>query len=465
MPIDLRQITRRFGPVVANRDVDLTIRDGEVHALLGENGAGKSTLMHILAGLLRPDAGEILVEGHPLPVGSPRAARAAGIWMVHQHFMLVGPLTVEENLRLSFDGPPADLRRRVLAAAERYGLEVDLAAQVEDLPVGSRQRVELLKAIIQESRYLILDEPTAVLAESEVGNLLALLRALAEQGRAVVLITHKVAEVMQAADTVTVLRNGEVAGRFDPKQSTADELVTAVIGGSLHLPVRLPHAPGDVALTIDDGPITVQVHRGEVFGIAGVDGNGQFELSEQVAGLRSGRRIHHTGKVGYIPQDRMLDGLAGPFSVAENLALRSLVAGRAVSLPGRRSLLQTAGALIAEYDIRPPLPWLPVERLSGGNQQKVVLARELSLNPELLVAVQPTRGLDPAATAFVQERILQAAARGTAVLYVSTDLDELFRVADRIGVMYRGRIIGIAELQDGRFRREEIGAWMTGVVA
>jgi simple sugar transport system ATP-binding protein len=500
MRLELRGITKRFGALTANDSIDLVVEPGEIHALLGENGAGKSTLMNVLYGLYQPDEGEILVDGTARRFAGPGAAIAAGIGMVHQHFMLIPVFTVAENVMLGHEevsGPFGRLSRRAAAAkvrelSERYGLDVDPGALVEDLPVGVQQRVEILKALMRNAGVLILDEPTAVLTPREIDDLIRVMEELRAGGTSIVFITHKLREVKTVADRITVIRRGKVVGQASA-QDSEQELATMMVGRDVQLTVdKAPAAPGEVALRIDGlsvlddrGALSVDnvslaVRGGEIVALAGVQGNGQEELVEALLGLRqpsagsillhgediTGRSPHEilNAGVGFVPEDRQHDGLVGSLTVAENLVL-----DRSDSAEYSRGPRLLVGAIrrnaeerVVEFDIRPPQIGLPAGSLSGGNQQKVVLAREMSRELKLLVASQPTRGVDVGAQEFIHKRIVAERDRGTPVVIVSTELDEVLALADRIAVMYRGRIIG--ELAAGA-SRDEVGLMMAGVPA
>ncbi|GAA4207131.1 ABC transporter ATP-binding protein [Actinocatenispora rupis] len=476
---------------------------GEIHALLGENGAGKSTLMNVLYGLLTPDEGEILVDDVPQRFGSPRDAIGAGIGMVHQHFMLVPVFTVAENVMLGAEHTTGigwlnrrKARRDVAEVSERYGLRVDPDALVEDLPVGIQQRVEIIKALVREVDLLILDEPTAVLTPQEIDDLLDVMRSLKDAGKSIVFITHKLKEVKAIADRITVIRRGQVVGAAQPDASE-DELAALMVGRSVKLTVdKLPASPGDPVLdvaglaVVDDrgqrvvDDIDLEVRHGEILGVAGVEGNGQTELIEAIMGLRpaiggtvrlNGRAIHDTlghqygttsdilaRGVGYVPADRGHDGLVADFSVAENLVLdtyRRPPYGKGLSLRPT-AIRESARERIDEFDVRTSSYTTAVGTLSGGNQQKVVVAREMSRPLELLIAAQPTRGVDVGSTEFIHGRIVAERDRGTGVLLVSSELDEILALADRIAVMYRGKVLAVVGPDTPR---ERIGLLMAGV--
>lgn len=496
--LELRHITKRFPGVLANRDVSIAVSPGEVLALLGENGAGKSTLMNVAYGLLDADEGEILVDGSSVRIRAPRDAIALRIGMVHQHFMLVEPLTVTENIILGQEpaGPfgildRASARKRVIELSERYGLKVDPDALVRDLSVGRQQRVEILKALYREARVLILDEPTAVLTPQEVSELFEIVRGLVAEGLAVVIITHKLDEVMSFSDRIVVMRNGEVVGETTPSGCDEQRLARMMVGRDVVLRVEKgPAHPGDPILEIeglsalDDRKlealrdVSFSVRAGEVVGVAGVDGNGQTELIESIMGLRrpSAGTIRLRGVditradpadtisagVSHVPEDRHRRGLVLDFDLVENIALgdqRRPPFSR-FGVLDRRALDAEARTRIAEYDVRTPNEHVAAANLSGGNQQKLVLARELGRDPDLLIAAQPTRGLDVGAIEFVHRRILAERDAGKGVLLVSMELEEIMSLSDRILVMYEGRVA--AEFAGGSVTEEELGFYMTG---
>jgi simple sugar transport system ATP-binding protein len=498
MRLELRGITKRFGALAANDSIDLVVQPGEIHALLGENGAGKSTLMNVLYGLYQPDEGEIVIDERPRTFRNPGDAIAAGIGMVHQHFMLVPVFTVAENVMLGHEwtnGPFGVLSRstaraRVRELSQRYRLDVDPDALVGDLPVGVQQRVEILKALVHDVDVLILDEPTAVLTPQEIDELIRVMSELRTTGKSIVFITHKLREVKAVADRITVIRRGKVVGEASP-QDTESELAGMMVGREVQLVVAKDDAkPGEVSLRIsgltvrdDRGSVTVDdlsldVHAGEIVGLAGVQGNGQEELVEALLGARvpesgsitlngaelvgrSPRRVLRAG-LGYVPEDRQHDGLVGPFTVAENLVLdmydrEPYGSGLALRIPDIR---RNAEQRVDEFDIRTPSIDATASTLSGGNQQKVVLAREMSRPLKLFVASQPTRGVDVGAQEFIHKRIIAERDNGTPVVIVSTELDEVLALADRIAVIYRGRIIGVLP---GGASRDAVGLMMAGV--
>ncbi|MPZ73694.1 MAG: ATP-binding cassette domain-containing protein [Nitriliruptorales bacterium] len=495
--LEARGISKRFPGVLANDKVGLVVHKGEIVCLLGENGAGKSTLMNVVYGLYHPDEGELLVNGKRVVFTSSADAIRAGIGMVHQHFQLVPVLTVAENVVLGHEirkGPFLDLaraRREVAALSKEYGLAVDPDARVEELSVGAQQRVELIKALYRNADILILDEPTAVLTPAEVDHFFGVVRSLVEAGKSVVFITHKLREVLAVADTVTVLRGGKVVGTADPKTATEESLASLMVGRDVVFEVpKGPAHPGHVILSVrelhvadDRGVPTVdgvhlEVRAGEILGVAGVEGNGQRELVEAVAGMRppvrghiqieghdiggwSPRRVTQLG-VGHVPEDRAKHGLVGTFSVADNLMLnrynrrpfsRRLVFERAF-------IRDNAQRGVKEFDIRTPSVDTPAGSLSGGNQQKVVVARELSGDVKLLVVAQPTRGLDVGSVEFIHTQIIQLRDGGAAVLLVSAELDEILALSDRIAVIYRGRVAAVVPRPEAT--REGCGLLMAG---
>ena len=496
MELELRGITKRFGSLVANEGIDLTVAPGQVHALLGENGAGKSTLMNVLYGLLQPDEGEILIDSKAVRFGSPKDAIAAGIGMVHQHFMLVPVFTVAENVTLGIEETrtPGLLDRRktrrdVRELSQRYGLEVDPDAVVEDLPVGIQQRVEIIKALVREATVLILDEPTAVLTPAETEDLFRIIGQLKDGGTSIVFISHKLKEVQAIADTITVLRRGKVVGQRPPS-STEDELATLMVGRDVQLRVSKQAAkPGEVILDVAGLVVTdlagqaqvngtsFQVRAGEILGVAGVQGNGQTELCEALMGLRPTTAGHVTlggrdltratpaqrlqAGIAYVPEDRQEDGLIGDFSVADNMVLDQYNKppfAKGINL-NLGAIAANAAELVKEFDVRTTSADTAVGTLSGGNQQKVILARELAQEHKVLIASQPTRGLDVGSIEFVHRRIVDQRDKGVAVLIVSAELDEIYALADRIAVMYEGKITGF---RPPTVPVEELGKLMAG---
>ena len=496
MKLELRGITKRFGSLVANDHIDLTVEPGEIHSLLGENGAGKSTLMNVLYGLYQADEGEILLDGVVQHFAGPGDAMAAGIGMVHQHFMLIPVFTVAENLMLGHEQTKfagvLDLdaaRAKVREISARFGFDIDPDALVGELPVGVQQRVEIIKALSRDARVLVFDEPTAVLTPQETDEFMAIMRQLKESGTSIVFITHKLREVREVADRITVIRLGKVVGQASPTSSN-EELASMMVGRAVELMVdKGPAKPGKVALSVTNlsvidhrnqlvvNNVSFEVRDGEVLAIAGVQGNGQTELTEALVGLQgrvTGSITLHgqdltkasvrdtlDAGVGFVPEDRKEDGLVAEFTIAENLMLDRAVGEPFVKLGALRLgyLAEFAEQKVKEFDIRAQGILTHVGRLSGGNQQKVVLARELSRDLRLFVAAQPTRGLDVGSIEFVHTRIVEARDAGVPVIVVSTELDEVVALADRIAVMYRGGIVGIVP---GDTPREVLGLMMAG---
>ena len=498
MKLELRGITKRFPGVIANEGVDLVVAPGEILGLLGENGAGKTTLMNVLYGLYQPDEGEILIDERPVSFSGPGDAIAAGIGMVHQHFMLVPVFTVTENIMLGVEttrGPlqrldTAAARARILEISEAHGLRVDPDAVVEDLPVGVRQRIEIIKTLYRHSEVLILDEPSAVLTPQETEELVAIMRSLVEGGTSIIFITHKLNEVLEVADRITVLRRGKVVGTTTPAETTKQELAAMMVGRSVKLVVdKQPASPGEPVLEVSDlvvrddrghaavDGLSLTVRAGEILAVAGVHGNGQSELAEAITGLdapdsgeiRIGghvigsdpRDVYEAG-VAHVPEDRMEDGLVGGFTVADNLVLNSYRDPPFSSgLQLDSDAIETTGEQrVTEYDIRTPSIFNYVSNLSGGNQQKVIAAREFSRPLKLIVAAQPTRGLDVGSIEYIHRRIVEKRDEGAAVLIISSELDEVIALGDRIAVMYQGRIVDTLHPADATFER--LGLLMGG---
>ncbi len=496
--LELRDITKAFPGVLANDHISLTLEEGTVLALLGENGAGKSTLMNILYGLYTPDEGEIYVRGERVDVGGPNDAIAKGIGMVHQHFMLVPVLTVTENVMLGVESlrgiflDRASAARRIHEISESYGLDVDPNALVKSLPVGVQQRVEIIKLLYREADILILDEPTAVLTPQEVEELFKIIQFLLDQGKSLIFITHKLKEVMAIADRITVLRNGRVVGTTTPGETDEKQLAAMMVGRDVLLEVEKgPSHPGKPVLSVegldvvdDRGNQTVEgvsfeVHAGEVLGIAGVQGNGQTELVQALTGLRESRAgrvtingvdVTHASPreilqqgVAHVPEDRQKDGLVLSFPISDNMILNTYYQkpfARSLNLQ-EDTIMAEAEQRAREFDVRTPSILTPVANLSGGNQQKVIVAREFSRPIHLLIASQPTRGLDVGSIEYIHHRIIEKRDEGTAVLVVSSELDEVMGLADRIAVMFEGRIVDIVPA--GQVTKEEVGLLMAGI--
>jgi general nucleoside transport system ATP-binding protein len=499
MKLELKGITKRFGALTANDNVNLLVEPGEIHCLLGENGAGKSTLMNVLYGLYQADGGEILIDDKPTKFAGPGDAMAAGIGMVHQHFMLIPVFTVAENVVLGHEpvklGGFLDLpaaRAKVKEISDRFGFDVDPDAVVGDLPVGVQQRVEIIKALMGDAQVLVFDEPTAVLTPQETDELMAIMKQLRDSGKGIVFITHKLREVREAADKITVMRLGKVVGTASPT-STAEELATLMVGRAVDLDVTKAEAkPGSSVLQVQNlnvwdqhgskvvDDVSFEIRSGEILVIAGVQGNGQTELTEAILGTQQhltgsirlagtelvGQSVKHRldEGLGFVPEDRTEDGLVADFTIEENLMLnrsdRAPFAKRGILQLG--FLKQFAAEKIKQFDVRTQSASTKAGQLSGGNQQKVVLARELSRDLTLLVASQPTRGLDVGSIEFVHEQIVATRDAGTPVLIVATELDEATQLGDRIAVMYRGRIVGIVPASTDR---ATLGKMMAGIEA
>ncbi|GAB4503876.1 MAG: ABC transporter ATP-binding protein [Anaerolineales bacterium] len=498
--LQAKGITKRFPGVLANDKVDFDLRKGEIHVLLGENGAGKTTLMNILYGLYHQDEGEMLVNGKPVKIKDPNDSIAQGIGMVHQHFMLIPVFTVAENVMLGDEATKRGfldrktVSDRVRELSHQYGLDVDPDALVGQLPVGVQQRVEIVKTLYRDAQILILDEPTAVLTPQEAEELFVIMRGLTKRGVSIIFITHKLKEVLAVADRITVMRAGRVVGTVTPQEMNEAKLAAMMVGREVILKVDKGEArPGEEVLRVenlhvldDRGLETVRnvsfkVHAGEVLGIAGVQGNGQTQLAEALTGLRavkSGKIIVNgqdmTGRpprpiiesgLAHIPEDRQRHGLVLNDTVADNMVLCNYY------LPpfAKGIILQqdavdaNARKLIQDFDVRTPSPFVPTSKLSGGNQQKVIVARELSRDIKLLVASQPTRGLDVGSIEYIHKQIVQMRDRGVGVLLISAELDEIMALSDRIAVMYRGQIV--ATVESKTTTREQLGLWMAGAQA
>ena len=497
--LELHDISKAFPGVLANDHINIDLQEGEIHCLLGENGAGKTTLMNILYGLYKPDAGEIIVRGEKSDIHGPNDAIARGIGMVHQHFMLVPVMTVTENVMLGVEEKRngvfldrAKVAKRIREISELYGLEVDPDAYIKDLPVGTQQRVEIIKVLYRQADILILDEPTAVLTPQEVEGLFKVLRSLVAKGKALIFITHKLKEVMALADRITVLRNGRTVGTVTPGDVSPEKLASMMVGREVNLVVPKKQAnPTEAALEVRDlyvederGQLTVQgvsfdVKMGEVLGIAGVQGNGQTQLVYALTGLlplqageirilgetlkrATPRDILERG-VAHIPEDRQRHGLILTFPIHDNMMLCTYYQppfARGISLQ-EKTIMSNAEKLVEQFDVRTPSIYVPASSLSGGNQQKVIVAREFSRPIKLLIASQPTRGLDVGSIEYIHSRIIEKRDEGTGVLVVSSELDEILALSDRIAVMYRGQIVDIVPAAQAS--KEYIGLLMAGI--
>jgi len=494
--LQMRGITKIFPGVIANDKIDLDVKAGEIHALLGENGAGKTTLMNILFGLSQPNEGEIFIDGNPVQITDPADAIVRGIGMVHQHFMLIPVLTVTENILLGAETMAnpifldrREARRRIIALGKRFGFEIDPDAKVETLSVGWQQRVEILKALYREARILVLDEPTAALTPQETVEVFAVLRRLAAEGHSVIFISHKLYEVLEIADQITVIRHGQVVGTRKPAETNEDDLAELMVGRYVMLVVdRGESHPTEPVLTVENlrvksdrgqevvRGVSLEVRAGEILGIAGVAGNGQDELVEAITGLRraTGGTIHLAGQsiasrsvrhrrehgLGYVPGDRHKYGLVLGFNISDNLVLTQYYNPPFAHGIQRRdaAIEKWAQEMIQEYDVRTPSGSVAAGTLSGGNQQKVIVAREFSRDLKALVLDQPTRGLDVGSIEFIHQQVIRKRDAGTGILLVSAELDEVLELSDRIAVMYRGEIVAVV---DGRSaNKEEIGLLM-----
>ncbi len=497
--LELRGITKRFPGVLANDNIDLTLEQGEIHALLGENGAGKTTLMNILYGLYKPDKGEIRIGGQLTDIEDPNDAIQHGIGMVHQHFMLVPVMTVTENVMLGIEPvrngiflDKAKVARHIREISEQYGLEVNPEAYIKDLPVGLQQRVEIIKVLYREADVLILDEPTAVLTPQEVESLFKILKTLIDKGKSIIFITHKLKEVMAIADRITVLRAGRTVATVSPKEVNQEKLASLMVGREVSLVVRKkPAKPQEPALEVKDlyvnderghpavRGVTFNVRKGEILGVAGVQGNGQTELVYALTGLLTmdsgevrvlGKLLHHATPrqileqgVAHIPEDRQKHGLILTFPLQDNLVLCNYYLppfAKGISLQ-QKVIIDNGEKLVQQFDVRTPSVFLNASNLSGGNQQKVIVAREFSRPIHLLIASQPTRGLDVGSIEYIHNRIIEKRDEGTAVLLVSSELDEIMALSDRIAVMYRGQIVDIVEAATAS--KEYLGLLMAGV--
>jgi general nucleoside transport system ATP-binding protein len=490
-------IRKVFGNFVANDNITLQLKKGEIHALLGENGAGKSTLMNVLFGLYQPDGGEIRVKGQTVKISNPNVANDLGIGMVHQHFMLVDTFTVTENIILGSEptkGGKIDIKRaeqEVRELSERYGLAVDPTAKIADISVGMQQRVEILKTLYRGADILIFDEPTAVLTPQEIQELIQIMKALVREGKSIILITHKLKEIMEVCDRVTVIRRGKGIGTLNVADTNPNELAALMVGREVHFKTDKQEAnPGKEVLEIKDlvvkdargvtvvNHLDLTVRAGEIVGIAGVDGNGQSELIEAITGLikaESGsiklngkeilnlppRKITEAG-VGHIPQDRHKHGLVLDFPIGENMVLQTYYKEpySKNGILNFKNIYDKARQLIKEFDVRTPDEYTKARALSGGNQQKAIIGREVDRNPDLLIAAQPTRGLDVGAIEFIHKRLIEQRDQGKAVLLVSFELDEIMNVSDRIAVIYEGKIVAIVDPKETT--EQELGLLMAG---
>jgi simple sugar transport system ATP-binding protein len=496
MSLELKGITKKFVDLVANDSINLKVNDSEILGILGENGAGKSTLMNIVYGLLSADSGEILMDGQKVEINSPADALAVGIGMVHQHFMLVPVFTVAENIVLGHEQSQrgvitlTEAKTKIKKICDEFKFEIDPDALIENLPVGVQQRVEIIRALMYDAKVLILDEPTAVLTPQETDELLNMMRVLKSKGTSIIFITHKLREVKAVADQITVIRRGKVVGTVDPSTSQ-EQLASLMVGRDVDLKVDKSNStPGATALKIDGlniydqsgraivSNLSIEIKSGEILAIAGVQGNGQSEIARAIMNLEAhvtgsikiegseilGSTVHESIKSGiaFIPESRELDGLIGSFSIAENLILNvhDTEPFAKFGQLSKIAIANNANERVEEFDIRTQSIGDTASSLSGGNKQKVVLARELSRNVKVVVASQPTRGLDVGSIEFVHERILAERASGRAILLISTELDEVIALADRIAVIYRGEILGIVEPS---VTREKLGLMMAGV--
>lgn len=497
--VEMTEVTKKFGDFVANEKINLTVHKGEVHALLGENGAGKTTLMNMLYGLLRPTSGSIKVNGKPLNISDPNIAIKSGIGMVHQHFMLVPPFTVTQNIVLGNEPTRSfgilnmeKAERDVAELSELYGLTVDPKVLIEDLSVGSQQRVEILKTLYRGAQILILDEPTAVLTPPEIQELVSIIRNLTAAGKSIIIITHKLKEIKQVADFCTIIRRGRHIDTVDVSEVSQAELAAKMVGREVSFKVeKEKQHPGDTILEIDNllvedsrkikvvNGLSLQLHRGEILGIAGVDGNGQTQLVETLTGLRKSKsgtikvrgknitnlspaQIINDHRVSHIPEDRQKRGLIFEFDIAENMILETYFKpafSKWFSLLWK-NIYENGERLIKKFDIRPQEVRLEAKALSGGNQQKMIIAREVSNDPELLIAAQPTRGLDVGAIEYVHKALVGQRNEGKGVLLISFELDEVLNVSDRIAVIYEGKIVGLFDADEAD--EKQLGLLMAG---
>ncbi|GFZ84570.1 putative ABC transporter ATP-binding protein YufO [Compostibacillus humi] len=496
--IEMLNIRKEFPGIVANDNITLQLKKGEIHALLGENGAGKSTLMNVLFGLYQPEQGEIRVKGKKVNITNPNIANDLGIGMVHQHFMLVEPFTVTQNIVLGKEPKNKfgmidiqKARKEIKELSDRYGLKVDPDAKISDISVGMQQRVEILKTLYRGAEVLIFDEPTAVLTPQEISELLDIMRSLVKEGKSIILITHKLKEIMEVCDRCTVIRKGKGIGTVNVSETNVNELASLMVGREVHFKTEKKEArPGKTVLKIDDlyvkdkrkvdivKGLDLEVRAGEIVGIAGVDGNGQSELIEAITGLTkvssgsiklndkeianlSPRKITENG-VGHIPQDRHKFGLVLDYSIGENIVLQTYYKKpySKAKVLNYKEIFRKAQSIIDEYDVRTPSVYTKARALSGGNQQKAIIGREIDRSPDLLIAAQPTRGLDVGAIEFIHNKLVEERDKGRAVLLVSFELDEIMDVSDRIAVMFDGKIVAIVKPEDTN--EQELGLLMAG---
>ncbi|WP_047981213.1 ABC transporter ATP-binding protein [Ornithinibacillus contaminans] len=498
--IEMLNIRKEFPGIVANDNITVQLKKGEIHALLGENGAGKSTLMNVLFGLYQPEAGEIRVKGEKVNITNPNIANELGIGMVHQHFMLVEPFTVTQNIILGNE--PKDkfgkinikkAEEEIQEISDRYGLKVDPSAKISDISVGMQQRVEILKTLYRGAEVLIFDEPTAVLTPQEIRELIEIMRSLVKEGKSIILITHKLKEIMEVCDRCTVIRKGQGIGTVNVAESNPDELASLMVGREVNFKTeKKPAQPKDVVLHIEDlyvkdarkvdlvKGLNLEVRAGEIVGIAGVDGNGQTELIEAITGLRksqsgsisvngksitnlSPRKVTNHG-VGHIPQDRHKYGLVLDYPIGANIVLQTYYQKpfSKVSVLNYKEIYNKAKEIIAEYDVRTPSEFTPARALSGGNQQKAIIGREIDRSPDLLIAAQPTRGLDVGAIEFIHQKLIEERDKGRAVLLISFELDEIINVSDRIAVMFDGKITATRKPEETN--EQELGLLMAGSI-
>lgn len=495
--VEMLGITKRFPGIVANDGINLVLEQGEIHALLGENGAGKSTLMNILFGIYQPDEGTIAVRGQKVKITDPNMANRLGIGMVHQHFMLVEQFTVTENIVLGSEvrrGPFLNMQaaeKRVAELSKKYGLDVDPKARIEDISVGMQQRVEILKTLYRGADILIFDEPTAVLTPQEITELIQIMRNLVKEGKSIIFITHKLKEIMAISDRVTTIRRGKYIGTVKTSDTDPDRLANMMVGREVTFAVdKKPAVPGEVVLAVNNvealsnrgvkalNGVNLEVRAGEILGVAGVEGNGQSELIEVLTGLRkvtsgkitllgneigshSPREISESG-IGHIPEDRHKRGLVLDYSVADNMVLNTYFK-QPFSKSGRlqfSNISKHARKLIELFDVRTPSEHTLARSLSGGNQQKAIIAREVDSDPQLLIAAQPTRGLDVGAIEFIHKKLVEQRDKGKAVMLLSLELDEIMNLSDRIAVIYEGRIVGVVDRKD--VTETDIGLMMAG---